>query len=67
MKAQQIGDFVARSLEEVIENDPIEAFLAFAGLFATTGVHIGVDQEDAMHLISNVYKDTLAMLREKGH
>jgi len=67
MKAQQIGHFVARSLEEILENDPIEAFLAFAGLFATTGIHMGVPEEDAIKLIQNVYQDTLAMVKDKGH
>ena len=66
-RSHTIATLVAKTLEETIEQEPIEVFLAFAGLFCTTGVHLGVPEEDAMNLIRNVYKDTLAEVKKGVH
>jgi len=63
----EIAVAVVEMFEEIVENEPVEAFLAFAGLFATTGVFLKISEEDAMNLINNVYKDTLAQKKMGVH
>jgi hypothetical protein len=59
-KAHAMAIFISRALEEQIEEEPTEVFLAFAGLFCSMGVRMGVPEEDALNLIRNVYKDVAA-------
>ncbi len=63
----EIAKAVVETFEEIVENEPVEAFLAFAGLFATTGAYLRIPQEDAMNLINNIYKDTLAQKKMGVH
>jgi len=58
--AHAIAVFISRELEDAILEEPTEVFLAFAGLFCSMGVRMGVPEDDAMNLIKNVYKDVLA-------
>ena len=59
-KAHAMAIFISKALEAQIEDEPTEVFLAFAGLFCSMGVRMGVPEEDAVNLIKNVYKDVLA-------
>jgi hypothetical protein len=58
--AHAMAILVSQSLAEQIEEEPTEVFLAFAGLFCSMGVRMGVPEEDAINLIRNVYKDVQA-------
>ena len=58
--AHAIAVFISRELEDAIIQEPTEVLLAFAGLFCSMGVRMGVPEDDAMNLIRNVYKDVQA-------
>jgi hypothetical protein len=58
--AHSIALTISHELEDAIIEEPTEVFLAFAGLFCSMGVRMGVPEDDAMNLIKNVYKDVLA-------
>jgi len=58
--AHAIAVLISRELEDAILQEPTEVFLAFAGLFCSMGVRMGVPEDDAMNLIRNVYKDVQA-------
>ena len=65
--AHAIALMVSCNLEQEIQEQPTEVFLAFAGLFCSVGVRIGVPEEDAMNLIKNIYKDVLADSQGEMH
>jgi hypothetical protein len=65
--AHKMAILVSNSLAEQIEENPSEVFLAFAGLFCSMGVRMGVPEEDAINLIKNVYKDVLADSQGEMH
>jgi len=65
--AHAMAILVSQSLAEQIEEEPTEVFLAFAGLFCSMGVRMGVPEEDAINLIRNVYKDVLADSQGEMH
>jgi hypothetical protein len=65
--AHAMAILVSASLERQIEEEPTEVFLAFAGLFCSMGVRMGVPEEDAINLIRNVYKDVLADSQGEMH
>ena len=65
--AHAIALMISRNLEQEIQEQPTEVFLAFAGLFCSVGVRIGVPEEDAMNLIRNIYKDVLADSQGEMH
>jgi hypothetical protein len=65
--AHAMAILISASLEHQIEEEPTEVFLAFAGLFCSMGVRMGVPEEDAINLIRNVYKDVLADSQGEMH
>ena len=65
--AHAMAVLVSASLERQIEEEPTEVFLAFAALFCSMGVRMGVPEEDAMNLIKNVYRDVLADSKGEMH
>jgi len=68
MKASHaIAIMVSRALEDEIEERPTEVFLAFAALFCSMGVKLSIEEEDAMNLIRNLYKDILAESKGEMH
>jgi len=68
MKASHaIAIMVSRALEEEIEENPTEVFLAFAGLFCSMGIKLGAEEEDIVNLIRNLYKDILAESKGEMH
>ena len=65
--AQRIDVGVSHILSDEIEENPVEVFLAFAGLFCSLAIHCNIPEDDAMNLIKNMYKDVLADAQKEMH
>jgi hypothetical protein len=65
--AQRIAVGVSHMLSDEIEENPVEVFLAFAGLFCSLAIHCNISENDAMNLIKNMYKDVLADAQKEMH
>jgi len=66
-KSHIIATKISQVLNKNLEEEPVEAFLAFAALFAAIGIYLNITEEDAMNLVKNIYKDTLAQRNNEVH
>jgi hypothetical protein len=67
MKAHAIAVSICQAMDKQMEEEPIEVFLAFAGLFCSMGVKMNVPAQDAINLIRNVYMDVSADAQREIH
>jgi hypothetical protein len=66
-KSRAIATEIIQVLNKNFEEEPVEAFLAFAALFSAIGIYLNITEEDAMNLVKNIYKDTLAQRNNEVH
>jgi hypothetical protein len=65
--SQRIAVGVSNILRNEIEENPVEVFLAFAGLFCSLAIYCNIPEDDAMNLIKNMYQDVLADAQKEMH